>query len=357
MIKTALLLFFGLIVFSGCKTSSKVEQREPTPADSLLPVPKQPELYDVLYPQNNPAPYFKEFSELIKRIQVTLFYTSYYFDNDQRITPKTLAFQRAQKLSRDKHVFNFSKIGTAIPLQVNDDGVLLVTCAHVVEAPDTIYSYRKKKGLPQDTYLRSVTILERVEYYAFDAPTVNNFQVIAKAEKADVALIQSIRGKTDPRYVKTLDYPLGDSKKLQWGSPIFMFGFPINNRMMSTGIVSDPNADGKGSFLTNAYMNKGFSGGLIVALRGDVPNFEWVGIASAASSEHEFVIVPNKNQEAYFEEGQMYTDTLYLEKRLNINHGISKAVPTEEIRAFFESQEKRLSNLGYDLTYFYRKTP
>lgn len=345
------------MAFLGCKTPSNVGQRETTQSDSLPAVPKQPELYDVLYPQKNPAPYFKEFSEIIKRIQVSLFYTSYYFDNDQRITLKTLEFQRAQKLSRSKHVFNLSKIGTAIPLQVNNDGVLLVTCAHVVEAPNTIYSYRKEKGLPHDTYLRSVTILERVEYYVFEAPTVNNFQVIAKAEKADIALIQSIPGKNDPLYVKTLDYPLGNSKKLQWGSPIFMFGFPINNRMMSTGIVSDPNADGKGSFLTNAYMNKGFSGGLVLALRGDVPNFEWVGIANAASSEHEFVLVPNKNQEAYFEEGQMYTDTLFLEKRLNINHGISKVVPTDEIRAFLESQEKKLFNLGYDLTSFYRKNP
>ncbi|TNE74688.1 hypothetical protein EP331_00960 [bacterium] len=331
----------------GKKSSYKSE------ADSLTHVPSLPENYDAVFPTKDPSPFFEDLSQIVKRIQVTLYYKTTYFSDEQNITPKMLRYQKPDRLSKDSHIFNFSKIGTAIPLDKNADGVLLMTCAHVVDVEDTVYSYRKGPNVLKDTYLNSVTVLQKVEYFIFESPKVHEFEIIAKAENSDLALIRSLSGATSTESVKILPYKLGNSKRLQWGSHIFMFGFPINNRMISHGIVSKPEKDGTNGFLTNAYMNKGFSGGLVVAVRGDVPNFEWVGVASAISSEYEYSIVPNKNIESYFESGQLYTDSLFLEKKLSINHGISKSVSSEEIKKFMVDSEGLLFKLSYNLTSFY----
>ncbi|MCK7529466.1 MAG: hypothetical protein MZV64_73895 [Ignavibacteriales bacterium] len=48
--------------------------------------------------------------------------------------------------------------------------------------------------------------------------------------------------------------------------------------MVTKAIVSNPSRDESGSFLVDAVVNNGMSGGLVLAIKDGVPNFEMVGM-------------------------------------------------------------------------------
>ena len=76
-------------------------------------------------------------------------------------------------------------------------------------------------------------------------------------------------------------------------------GFPMNYKMVSNAIVSSPNYDGKGGFLIDAVVNKGFSGGVVLAIKDGIPNFELVGIIRAVPEENEYLLRTRKIKKQY----------------------------------------------------------
>ena len=52
-------------------------------------------------------------------------------------------------------------------------------------------------------------------------------------------------------------------------------------------------------FLVDAVFNRGYSGGIVLAIRDGVPNFELVGLVKSVPAEYEYVMKPimTNNQE------------------------------------------------------------
>lgn len=311
--------------------------------------------YRILDPVWDPQKDFEHAKNVIKRIQTTTYYTTYFFDSDQHISRKILQFQKVQKLSRNKRDFVDSGTGTAIALTKSLERILLITCDHVVDANDTIYVYRDNKLKTFDSPLKSVSILNKVDYLLFDSPELSSFTVLATEPENDLALIvgRLPDNKNNPYYIETLKFELGTEKRMRWGSIIYAFGFPMGFKMMTKGLVSDPQKESHFYILSDIQFNPGISGGLVLAINGETNKFEWVGLASSASSTAEFVLSPKTNALNEQEDFQIYTDTIFVQRKKNINYGITRSVKATIVKDFLKKSKKAADGLGLDVTKFY----
>jgi hypothetical protein len=118
--------------------------------------------------------------------------------------------------------------------------------------------------------------------------------------------------------------------------------------MVTSGIVSNPNYNGTGNFLVDAPINRGSSGGLVLAIRGKAPNFELVGIVSSVPAEKRYILTPNNpSRDINFLPGTLYSGDMTIEKLDGIKYGIGKIVSAEKIKIFIKKHENELINNGY----------
>jgi len=123
--------------------------------------------------------------------------------------------------------------------------------------------------------------------------------------------------------------------------------------MVTKGIVSSPNKDGKGSFLIDAVFNRGFSGGIVLAIRDGVPNFEIVGLVRSVPAEYEYVLKPvPMNQSIEYNPLIPYTGDIYIDQRASLKYGITRVIAIEAIVEYLEDNEDFLAEKGYLLKQF-----
>jgi hypothetical protein len=128
-------------------------------------------------------------------------------------------------------------------------------------------------------------------------------------------------------------------------------GYPKGYLMVTRGIVSQPDRDHEGSFLVDALFNRGFSGGIVLAIKDGVPNFEMVGMASSVSADFEYKLVPPEEVTRHGYDPRIpYDGDVYLEFNRHINYGITFIVSAELIQSFIKDNSDQLNQKGYDLS-------
>jgi hypothetical protein len=123
--------------------------------------------------------------------------------------------------------------------------------------------------------------------------------------------------------------------------------------MVTKAIVSNPNRDEFGSFLVDAVVNNGMSGGIVLAIRDGVPNFEMVGMIQWVPEEEENILVPKalKNNERY-NPIVPYKGEEYVKRYSSIRYGIARVIPAEKISSFIKENQLILSEKKYYLDRF-----
>jgi hypothetical protein len=151
--------------------------------------------------------------------------------------------------------------------------------------------------------------------------------------------------------IPAFHFPLGSARELEWGAFIYLFGYPSGFKMVTKGIVSNPNKDKHGSFLIDAVFSRGFSGGICLAIRDGIPNFELVGVVKLVSAHTSYVVTPGKEYGSVeFDSSVPYTGNVYVERKTEIEYGITQAIPVERIKEFLEQNSALLSQQGYSVT-------
>ena len=85
--------------------------------------------------------------------------------------------------------------------------------------------------------------------------------------------------------------------------------------MITKAIVSSPRRDEAGSFLVDAVINPGFSGGFVLAIRDGVPNFELIGMVQWVPEEDESLLYPeNLKTKTSYNPVVPYKGNLYVRK-------------------------------------------
>ncbi len=192
-----------------------------------------------------------------------------------------------------------------------------------------------------------------------------DFDILLVDDEKDLAIIgkefewaemYSIQQEINKRFnkpLRVLDITLGKAEELDWGDFVYILGFPLSKKMVSRAIVSSPNYDKNHSFILDAYLQKGISGGIVLAIRDGIPNLEFVGIARGVSGRTEYLVVPEiEDKPSVWELMKPYRGKIFRKKHEFIEPGMTYTISIESIMTFIDDHENELKDKGYNSKLF-----
>lgn len=343
MKKIKIILFIMILILMTSCSRNVYETSYPTLNDGK---------YDTEFPYKNCSKQLAEIAESIKMINCIVYYKSYIFDEGQRITIENLNGEIMEKRAIRKTYLERTASGTATIIYRDGNKLAVLTCAHIVDFSDTLISYFPDSTQENSKYIQSIAIRERQINFVTDIPGGSDFEIIAMDKENDIAVLGKTLGSSH-KYFPIFNYPFGNANELEWGSFVYVIGYPIGYQMITRGIVSKPYKGKAGAFLIDALFNRGFSGGLVLAIRDGVPNFELVGIAKSASADHNYFLSPSTAAiQSDYDFNLPYTGDSYIKLRREINYGITYSISAEAIQNFFRKREREFWEKGYDFRGF-----
>lgn len=346
MPKKIIYIFFPLIIFllilSSC---SKLIYKYSYPA-------LEDGEYDNEYPYDNFSNRIEEIGVSVKLLNTIVFYKSYVIHPEVEITLKDIN-RRTLKENADKAGgFDRSSAGTATIIFSQDNKVALLTTDHIVNFPDTIITYRQNESGAFTNSIQSISVIANQEFYIPDFPDGGKVEIIAQDKEMDIAIVGKKYDFSELKTFPVIKYPAGSAKDLKWGTVVYILGYPLNYKMITRALVSSPNRDSDGDFLLDAVFNRGFSGGIVLAVRDGIPNFEIVGMVNWAAGEREYILKPDSESLNYdFIPLIPYEGESFVDQKINIKYGITKAIPIESIKKFIKKYKRTLIEAGYDLSF------
>lgn len=328
-----------LIIVSliACSTTREVVEQRP---EDKTTAP----YYTSAFPDRDISEKLTEIQQSVIRITSTGFYRSYLLNNSN-ITEDNIQGVDLNNVVAKSTQTEESTAGTAIVLAQNNQRAVLLTCAHVVQFPDTVIKYRKADNIPDNTFIESVTVKTRQTNFALNLPTLSDFEILAADDTKDLALLEINMRDKDNIDIDPLRVTMGNAKNLRLASIIYVLGYPKGYSMVTRGIVSDPDRTGNGDFISDALFNRGISGGLIVSTKDHYDSFEWVGMSCSAAASNEFALIPDKDTIDYNERLQPYSGDIFVEKQSNLAYGITHAVSTNKIISFLEDNKDKMRGI------------
>jgi hypothetical protein len=309
--------------------------------------------YDSEFPYKGSSDKLQEISESVQRINSTGFYNTYFFNIEDSVSLDDLRNIPAESLTDETGYADQSSSGTATIIYYADGNIALLTCAHVVNYPDTVISYFMDAEGHSTDFIETVLIKDNQIIYAAGFPEGSRLEILVIDEELDIALIGRHYNVIMDFKFPVFAYPTGEASELDWGTFVYVFGYPMNYQMITKALVSSPNRDSNGSFLLDAVVNQGYSGGIVLAIKDGIPNFELVGIVQWVPEEEDFYLSPprRKDNEPY-NLLVPYNGETYIKRHSNIKYGIAKIISIEAIIEFLEEYKEYLFDHGYYLENF-----
>jgi hypothetical protein len=309
--------------------------------------------YDSEFPYRGCSVQLEQISESVRMVSCIAYYKSLVFSFEAKVRLKEI-HDPFLKDKAEKEVFlNQTASGSATVIYCQNKRIALLTCAHVVDFPDTIITYYNGEDKKQTEFIQRIAVKDRQTNYVAAIQGLHNLEILAINQENDIALIgQTIESPVAPN-ITVFNYPIGKAKELEWGAFVYLFGYPAGYRVVTKAIVSNPNRDRYGSFLTDAVFNRGFSGGIVLAIRDGVPNFELVGMMKLVPGYQHYYLTPAKEGEQIeFDPNIPFKGDIFAESRTDIIYGVAPAIPAELIVDFLQTNQQNLSDRGYYLQSF-----
>jgi hypothetical protein len=309
--------------------------------------------YDSEFPYKGCSKQLEEISETVQMLNCIAYYRTYSFAFDERTTRDRVSSELLQTKEKTAVYVNSTASGTATVVYYSDHRIALLTCAHVVDFEDTVVSYFIGEDRRPTPFVKSVAVKEKQTNYVAVLPEGGEVEILAMDRNTDIALVGRHFFSEPPQPPRVFNYPAGHARDLEWGTFVYLFGYPSGYKMVTKGIISSPNKDRRGTFMVDAMFSRGFSGGIALAIRDGVPNFELVGIIKLVSAHSSFVLTPTReNGDFAYDPSMPYKGDLYVERKTEVESGITQAVPVEAIREFVRAHSDEIRVRGYTLTGF-----
>jgi S1-C subfamily serine protease len=312
--------------------------------------------YDSEFPARSTSSLLEQISEGVKRISSIAFYDGLIFPKENRVLERDLLSDSFINKATKSFSFNNSAAGTATIIYAKQKRVAILTCAHVVDYPDTIITYYPIETDDTTRYVETYSIKKKQRNFLVDLPQGDGFQILAIDHDLDAAVLGKEMIFPSDSKTPILNLPTGSAKDLQWGSFVYVMGWPKGQKMVTRGIVSSPQRDQRYSFLIDAPFNRGFSGGIVIAIRDGVPNLEFVGIVSSVSASFEQVLVPEAEVDvSSFDPKLPYDGEILIKNQQRIDYGITFGISVDAIRQFIENNRSPIESKGFELSGFFHK--
>lgn len=333
-----------LIVVSGCGPRVLVVERGPQA------------YYQTAFPGHDTSRELERAFRSLRRVVYTAEYQTYLFSADAGVTEGDLddpaILERAAEQSSDLH----SKTGTAVIIARTDRRVALVTNDHVVRFPPFRVHYFDEDVTRRPRASRRVasfSVLTGEWGRLAEQSDLGRINVLARDSAHDIAIFDVRLPPGDAeRDFQPFSAAPGEPRRLSMGSFVYVLGYPGGYPMVTRAIVSDPNRDGRGGFLTDGLWNEGISGGAILAVRGDDGGLEWVGMTRGGAGSRELRLRPGDHDQTAEEFAVLYDGPIYAESTLRIQYGITLSVSMTALRSFVGEHRELLRRRGYDVRRF-----
>lgn len=320
----------------------------------VLVVDRSPQAYyQTAYPSQDASQAIERAFRSLRRIAYTADYETYVFTADQDITDQQLEDPGVLDRAGERYPETHTRAGTAVVIGTAGRLVLLVTNNHVVRFEPRRVRYFDEApsgttGAPRR--VAGVSILTRERALLPEDVELGRLEVLARDPVNDIAALElrlpaSVPGGRFPPLALALGHP----GRLSWGSFVYVLGYPNGYAMITRAIVSDPNRDRWGGFLTDGLWNEGISGGAILAIRGEEGALEWIGMTRAGAGTREVRLRPAEWQPPDDDAALLYDGPIYAESALRIQYGITLSVPITAVRHFLRSHRDTLESRGFDL--------
>ncbi len=338
-----LILIIGLILFNSC--ARKIyEVTYPTLLDGK---------YDSEFPYRSSSKQLEEIGASVKMLSVIAFYKNNIIVEHAILTEVGLSDAIIDANTIEITRSNTSASGTATIINYNERRIALLTCAHIIDFPDTVITFHKSDN-SNNSFIKSIAVKVRQINYISDLPEGGDIDIIFMDSELDIAIVGK-QLKHEPDFpIKVLEYPFGKARELEWGSFVYLMGFPVGHKMITKGIVSSPRMDRNTAFMIDAPFNRGSSGGIVLAIRDGIPNFELVGIANSVAAKTNYMLAPEEDIDyAEWDKDMPYKGQMYLRQQENIRYGVTHIITIEAIVKALKKNQKEFLKQGYDFRKLY----
>lgn len=292
-----------------------------------------------------------ELSNSVKKLFCIVEYDIFHFKDADAVTVEKLKTINLRRSAFARSTFNETVFGTATLVQNNRNGMLLLTCAHIVSNPDTIVTFYQNTANTQN--IESIAIKKTQMTFIRDNPGNNLVKTIVVDLNRDIAFLnERFTGQT--AHLPELDLPVGNADELRWSMPVYLMGFPGGQQLVTKSVVGNPNPSSSGDFVVDATFNPGGSGSLVLAMNQQTQGFELVGMVKATAATYTNILKPEKesHQEIY-NPNLPYSGEIYAQRVRDIYHGVTYAVSVNTIRDFYIENRRAITREGFNLDGFF----
>jgi hypothetical protein len=334
------LLLLSSVLVGSC-SSSIYKEMYPTLIDGR---------YDSEFPYRGCSTQLEQISETVKQISVMAHYRTYLFSLDDSVRSENVSRVLIRgKLPEPTHQ-DHNVAGTGTVISDNNGRIALLTCAHVVDFPDTVVTRYRDPNYRLTPFIHSISIKSNQTSFLNEIAGTTSLEILAFDRGADLAILGQVLTPEQDARIRVFTYPLGRAKELEWGSFVYLFGYPSGFRMITKGIVSLSKKPPPGSFIIDAVVSAGASGSIALAVRDGVPNFELVGIVKMIAAKTSYVLKPSwLSDDVQYDPLEPYRGDMFVERRTEVQEGIALAIPAETILSFIEENQQHLAQRGYDV--------
>lgn len=327
-----IVIIFSVLLFTGCSTS-----------DSIVYEENETYYYKSSTGSDLIREQIKESFKSIKRVQNEGVYKTYYFEGGNLPRQSDLRDADLEDVAGYSEFETHSTAGTALTISNTRGQTALLTAAHIVSFPDTLWQFGDESIPGFEDRVTAVSIKESVNHFVYSDDQIIVFDVVVTDSDRDLAVLK--RDMAENRALtslETLSIPPGNAGRMDWTDMVYAVGYPKGVQMVTRGMLSKASFNPRRRLILDASFNHGFSGGALFAVRSDGSGLEWVGLVIMASAEREQYIAPEKIPGVEYAPGRAYDGTLFVESSYRLNYGITFAIDINEIGNFFSDYEEEL---------------
>ena len=283
--------------------------------------------------------------ESVRRLQNTVMYRTYLFNPNQTITRSQIGSFNIENVAVASEVESVTNAGTATVLSNNGIKAVFLTASHTVSRPDTvIHIYDIDTGSPEDR-VEAVSIKISENHFVIADAGIVGLDLVASNRSKDLALLISNEPIEEQYNLDAIALDPGKFNEVEWGDVVVAMGYPRGVQMITKGVASLSNHPHR-SLVMDLNINRGFSGGIVFALRSDGSGMEWVGMITSAMGERELYLAPEDGIQTDYNPEIPYRGESYVKSRPVIYYGISYAVDINEISRFIQENRNLLRSRG-----------
>ncbi|MCK6601190.1 MAG: serine protease [Bacteroidetes bacterium] len=284
-------------------------------------------------------------TEPVILISSVAYYHSFHFPEDRRITLSDIHRRSPEAYAISEKISNVPQTGSGIVLE-SSPSLMLLTCRHILIQPDTLFQFYSAKNPDGQPYLRVLSLKFKTTFTLPEFSHLGDLILINSESETDLALAGIRNVIPDSRKPDVFAGKINQVGGLIFGTTAYHVGYPGGNKQITRGLTSPAGKTGS-SFLTDAVVNKGYSGGPVFGLDRQTGEPVLLGIIRAVPIHTEWVAAPYEEFSDSAESVEFSSGRLLIRRQTFPHYGTTHISSSEAVLRFLSRSESVLKEKGF----------